>query len=443
MYSRESRVERAAQDNGDWLLKSQDFQDWAQRKRLNEHHGFFWIQGNPGSSKSTLIKKAYLHIQALSGDPTSVVAAFLFNTRGSETEKSPTGLFRILLYALCQHISALRAIVIKIYHGKSGLLSPSWEWQSYELRELLSSVVTDSILGQRNLIPCVDALDECDLVGAKSVIQFFEHLADSSMLEGTKFNICLSSRYWPQFTIRHCFKTRVELENHDDIASHIYKHMETMHPVVNDTDQLTVLKTKSKDKANGAFLWVVLVVQELLTVHDNGATLGEIDRILNRVPPDLWHFYQRQMEYTGCADRHQMLSMLQCVFYSLRPLSPTELRYILAFGHEDFSSYSAWARSSKYVMSDAQMEKRIREKSKGLIEIAELPIEYNAFKDLAEPRRIVQFIHQSVKDSLSRDGFGSLRRRGMPNDAASGHEFIKNCVLQLSQDYRPEKHIGD
>ncbi len=433
MHSREGRVESAAPKTGDWLLRSQDFQDWAQRKRVDEHHGFFWIQGNPGSGKSTLMKKAHLHIQALSQDPTSVVAPFYFNARGSEIERSPTGLFRTLLYTLCQHISALRAHVMEIYRRKCELLRPGWEWQFHELKELLSSVVTVSILGQRNLILCVDALDECDLIGAKSIIQFFEQLANTAVQEKTKFNICLSSRYWPQFTIRHCFRTRVELENHGDIASYIRQHIETIKDDLNDDSRFSMLEAKLKDKAKGTFLWVVLVLQELLNAHENGATLGEIDKILQRVPSDLESFYQHQMKNTKPDDRRQMLSMLQCVFYSLRPLSPTEFRYLLAFGHENFSSYSEWEQSNEYIMSDAQMERRIREKSKGLIEMAKLPTGYSKFKPLFWPKTIVQFIHQSVRDFLSENGFEPLCGQETPNDAASGHDFMKiACFNYLS-----------
>ena len=290
-------------------------------------------------------------------------------------------------------------------------------------------MVTDSVLGQRNLILCVDALDEYELSGAKSVIQFFEHLVSSSIRENTKFNVCLSSRYWPQFTIEHCFKTRVERENHSDIASYIQQHMEIMRAGVNENSQLAALETKLKNRANGTFLWVVLVVRELLSAYDTGATLGELDRILQRVPPDLLRFYQHQMEKARDDDRHQMLSMLQCVFFSLKPLSPTELRYILAFGHESFSSYSEWAQSSEYVMSGAQMEKRIREKSKGLIEIAEIPDHYNGFKRQTESKKIVQFIHQSVRDLFSKDGFKCLRGCEMPNDAATGHNFIRTACF--------------
>lgn len=128
MHARESNIEPAVKDTGDWLLERADFQDWAQRKRLDQYHGFFWIKGNPGSGKSTLIKKAYANTRANSSDPSSIVTAFFFNARGSELEKSLTGLFRTLLYSLCQQISALRAVVLSKYLEKSRLLQPGWEW---------------------------------------------------------------------------------------------------------------------------------------------------------------------------------------------------------------------------------------------------------------------------------------------------------------------------
>ena len=429
MHSREGRVDIAAQNTGDWLLKDQDFQDWAQRKRLDEHHGFFWIQGNPGSGKSTLMKKVYSHIQTLSRDPTSIIAAFYFNARGSETEKSPAGLLRTLLHTLFQQIRALRAMVMGMYHQKVEVLNSSWEWQFHELKAMLSSIVTVSVLGQRNLILCIDALDECDLIGAKSVIQFFESLASSSIREKTKFNVCISSRYWPQFTIQHCFKTRIERMNHGDIMRYIRQQMETVQAVVHQSNELAGLGTKLEKKANGTFLWVVLVLQDLLIGYENGATLGEIDRILDTIPSDLENFYRHQIQNTKHDDVHQMLRMLQCVFYSMDTLSLTELRYLLAFGEEKFSSYSDWAQHSEYVASEQQMAKRIREKSKGLIEIAELPEVLDAFKRKKERKIIVQFIHQSVKDFLSKNGFKTLRGREMMTDAASGHEFMKTACF--------------
>ena len=183
------------------------------------------------------MKKAYAHIRELSYDPTSVVAAFFFNARGDGMEKSPVGLLCTLLHFLCQYISALRAIVMQKYHRKCELRDDNWEWQFFELKELLSSAVTASVLGQRNLMVCIDALDECDLIGTKSVIQLFEHLANCSIREDTKFNVYLSSRYWPQFTIQHCFRARVEIENYGDIARYIQQHMTSMQAFIPHSEQ--------------------------------------------------------------------------------------------------------------------------------------------------------------------------------------------------------------
>ena len=445
IHARESIIEPAVQDTGDWLLKSRDFQDWIQRKRLIEHRGFFWIQGNPGSGKSTLMKKVYSHIKARSRDPSSVIAAFFFNARGNEFEKSPTGLFRTLLHTLCQRVSTLRDLVLKAYVAKRRLLSPDWQWQFRELLEFLAAVVTSSVLGQRSLILFVDALDECDLTATQSVIHIFENLARSSFSEGTNVSICVSSRYWPQFRIQNCFTARVELENGGDIARYLQKHLESTR-INEDLEFNATLRAEILDKAKGTFLWVVLVTRELLQANTAGATLRELRDIVQRVPVELGDFYQHQVQNTKSEDRERMLRLLQLVFYAQRSLSPTELRYALAFGCEAHASYAEWSQSSEYIRSDEQMEKRIREHSKGLVEIAELPrdtespqetdVEQSKGSDhgypqvSARPRKaVVQFIHQSVKDFLTADGFSFLRdsRRHIQN--ADGHEFIKTACF--------------
>ena len=431
MHARESNIEPAAKDTGSWLLESADFQDWAQRKRLDQHHGFFWIKGNPGSGKSTLVKKVYAHIRANSRDPSSIIAAFFFNARGSDLERSPVGLFRTLLYSLCQQISALRAVVLKKYLEKSKLLQPGWEWHVGEIKALLNSVVTPSVLEQRNLVLFVDALDECDLTQIKPVIRFFEDLAYSAVRQETKVNICLSSRYWPQFTIRHCFQTRVEVANQRDIATYVHNSMELPYPQEGSSIHLAYLRTKILEKASGIFLWVILVVQELLNAQDIGATHSELLNIVRKVPPDLSGLYLHQLQNTDVEGRLPLLRLLQCVFFSLRPLSITELRYALAFSTDTFTSYAEWSESNEYVENDTQMEKRICEISKGLVEIKFLP-ETDPGSQGAEarapPATTVQFIHESVRDFLQATGFIVLQP-SCPNQTADGHEMMKRICL--------------
>ena len=366
------------------------------------------------------MKKVYSHVEASPYDPSSVLAAFFFNARGNELEKSPTGLFRTLLHRLCQRIFALRDLVVKTYVEKCRVMKTGWQWQLSELKELLASVVTSSVLGKRSLLLFVDALDECDLAATQSVIQFFEDLTSSSIAEGTNFSICLSSRYWPIFRIRNCLVARVELENEGDINRYIEEHLGL--PQVNEKEFeiLALLRTEIRGRAKGTFLWVVLVIRELLNASVAGATLGELRSIVQKVPPDLGEFYQHQLHITKTEDHDRMLRLLQLVFYARRRLSVTELRYALAFGCKAYSSYVEWSQSSDYVRSDDQMEKRVREHSKGLIEVVQLPW---------EDESVVQFVHQSVIDFLAADGFSFLRDSKELTHSADGHELFKNACL--------------
>ena len=435
IYSRESIIEPAIQGTGGWLLKSQNFQDWTHRQNLDKHRGFFWIQGNPGSGKSTLMKKVYSLVTAYPQDPSSVTAAFFFNARGNEIEKTPTGLLRTLLHHLCQRISTLRDLVVKAYVAKRRFLNSNWQWQFSELKDLLAAVVKFSVLGQRRLILFIDALDECDLAATQSVIYMFESLANSSFSEGTNFSICLSSRYWPQFRIQKCLIARVELQNQDDIHRYIQKHLEPTQ-VDEDFAVHAALRTELLDKAQGTFVWVVLVVRDLLSAFHAGATLRELRNIVARVPLDLHQFYQHQLQSTENEDRESMLRLLQLVFYAQRSLSLREVRYALAFGRPAYASYAEWSLSSEYVKSDEQMEKRIREHSKGLVEIARSAEDdhdsqqSDADQDSAlSEEKVVQFIHQSVKDFLTADGFSFLRDSGQQTHTGNGHEFIKTVCL--------------
>ena len=433
MHARESNIEPAAEDAGNWLLENVDFQDWAQRKRLDRHHGFFWIKGNPGSGKSTLIKKVYATIKASSCDPSSIVTAFFFNARGSDLEKSPVGMFRTLLHSLCRQVSALRAIVLRTFLEKSRLLQPGWEWTESEIMALLNSVVKLSILGQRKLVLFLDALDECDFNEIKSVIRFFEDLASSAVRQGTKVNICLSSRYWPQFKVQYCFQVRVELANQRDIESYVHNTMGLPLPQEDDPVDLIAFRKQILEKASGIFLWVVLVVQDLLGARDNGATLSELRKIVRKVPSDLRGVYLRQLQNTSIHDRLPLLRLFQCVFFSQRPLSATELRCALAFSTEKFASYEEWLQSDDYVENDTQMEKRICELSRGLIEVKPLPnrIRKPGPGMRTQPSTTVQFIHESVRDFLQADGFEFLHQPSCQNQTADGHDSMKRVCLNF------------
>lgn len=216
------------------------------------------------------------------------------------------------------------------------------------------------------------------------------------------------------------------MENQGDIVRYIQEHLD-LTQVTEDFEAVALLKTDVRDKAKGIFLWVVLIIRELLSGNLAGATLGELRKIVQRVPRDLGKFYQHQLQSTEGEDRNHMLRLLQLVNYAQRSLSPSELRDAMAFGSKAYTSYDEWSESSEYVSSDEQMEKRVREHSRGLVEIIGPSKDYGFHQHSA--RSNVQFIHQSVKDFLITDGFSFLRDGRQRTHDADGHEFFKTACL--------------
>jgi len=90
--ARRDDVESVQEDTSDWLFKTAQFQQWQDRKDLPSHNGVLWVKGKPGTGKSILMT----HIcQNTFKD--HVIAAYFFNVRGSELEKTPLGMLRSLI----------------------------------------------------------------------------------------------------------------------------------------------------------------------------------------------------------------------------------------------------------------------------------------------------------------------------------------------------------
>ena len=175
------------------------------------------------------------------------------------------------------------------------------------------------------------------------MIQFFEELASSAISEDIKFNICLSSRYVPQFIIRHCFQTQLENENQSDIAAFIHDLMASAKGGEGTLDDMATMQNEILCRASGIFLWVVLVVQKLLDADNAGDMIRELGEILRKVPSDSNGLYQYLLQSTEDEDRQQFLRLIAFVLFVGRPLSFRELWHVWAFDYEDFTSYTEWS----------------------------------------------------------------------------------------------------
>ncbi|KAL7957950.1 hypothetical protein V8C34DRAFT_168036 [Trichoderma compactum] len=77
----------------EWVFELPLFQKWYDHTERD--NGLLWIKGNPGTGNSTLMKHIFQHLQS---QETYVIAAYCFNARGAELEKTPLGMLRSLLF---------------------------------------------------------------------------------------------------------------------------------------------------------------------------------------------------------------------------------------------------------------------------------------------------------------------------------------------------------
>jgi hypothetical protein len=205
-------------------LTHSDYLDWLDPEKAVEHHGFLWIKGKPGAGKSTIMNFAYTEATKNKAD---TVISFFFNARGDSLERSTTGMYRSLLFQLLNALPRLLDVFDGPEHkDKLGDLhktivnqSRHPEWQVGVLQGLLRSAI--AMLDQQCLTFFVDAVDECDVDQVEEMVEYFEDLGQCAVSNGTRLNICFSSRHYPHIDIQYGRKLSLELqEGHEkDIAT--------------------------------------------------------------------------------------------------------------------------------------------------------------------------------------------------------------------------------
>ncbi|KAK1984510.1 hypothetical protein LZ30DRAFT_651621 [Colletotrichum cereale] len=348
-------------DTCDWLFDTLEFRQWMDPVYLQVHNGVFWIKGKPGVGKSTLMEHVFHHFKKLNSSDYLLIAYF-FNARGETLEKTPLGMLRSIAFQLLQTDDAMYTHFQSYYVTASQ--ETHWQWRQSELQEFIRWAVTQPL--SRPFILLVDALDECSVSDVRDVVGFLESLSVCASRAQTRLKICLSSRHYPSITIGKVVGLTVEKSpNHDtDISKYINERL-----TVSDAE----IEAEIRERANGIFLWVVIVVSLLNKAYDEGQ-VEAMQRTLEEVPADLEEMFSAILR-KDVSNASETVRMFQWVLLSVRPLTPQEL-FVAAVGP------APPARDL--------IQRRITNSSKGLIEIRKAKTDS------------VQFIHLSVRDFLSR-----------------------------------------
>ncbi|KAK5739471.1 hypothetical protein LTS12_025272 [Elasticomyces elasticus] len=405
MDSRRSTLKSAWSTTCQWLLKHPAYISWIDLEQLQQHQGLLWVKGKPGAGKSTLMKFAHAH-GLKHGTRDEILISFFFNARGDELEKSTVGMYRSLLLQILTKATDLQHVLDE-HQSSLGNQSQEQSWTVESLQELLTAAVEH--LKSRRVKCFIDALDECDEEEVREMLIFFEELAEYALKAGTSVSICFASRHYPAVDIQQGGKLVLEdeLGHGQDLVKYVQKHLGGDRDRAREEVIAQIL-----EKANGVFMWVVLVVG-ILNKELLNSRMWMLEGRLKKIPSRLSELF-RDILRRDVANIDDLQLCLQWILFAKRPLRSEEFYFAMVSGlHANQETLSEW--NSERITPN-RMNQFVLTSSKGLAELTKSKM------------ATVQFIHESVKDYLVGEG-GMYELWPELKDDVGGpsHDRLKYC----------------
>jgi ankyrin repeat protein len=336
-------------------------------------------------------------------------------------EKTREGLLRTLLVHILQQAPSLFSRVLPEYKRLKDRQSGAVEWHCNVLQKLFLEVLADPSIDSTVLV--IDALDECE---DKTIALL---LKPTSAIKNLR--ICISSRPCTKL-LQHLrdspHRLLLEAENREAISLYVRCEMKIVWQGNEHFDkEIEELEKQIIKTADGVFLWVVLVVQELVSGDADGETIKELRKKLSQIPQDLGGLYKRMLYKIHDCGREEVREdardMLNWVLYAAQPLTVTEFRYAHSAGSsQHFPSQEVMCNSHTVVEDDKQMEKRLIARCAGFLEVRE-----------QQNQRIVQLIHQSARDFLLNLDPTDSKVTAFVYDLSTAHlRIARACITYLS-----------
>ncbi|KAI0172494.1 hypothetical protein GGR52DRAFT_409525 [Hypoxylon sp. FL1284] len=395
IHSREESIPEAYTNTYRWIFQRPRFGDdgtplWSDFSRWlsSTSNDVYWITGKPGAGKSTLIKfivaDAMLEtLLARWAGPaaTARLATYYSWNAGNELQKSHEGLLRTLLYQSITRDPA--ELVPVIFPGRLALCqlfgSPLRlpEWSMGELVAGFKALLSQA--GRKlsdekhpfKLAIIIDGLDEFETGYHTPLVEL---LQEASTYPDVK--ICVSSRPWNIFRDAFRQKPMLQLENltRQDIRDYANGRLQNSQGF-QERSALQPLDAKNiindiLEKARGVFLWVSVVVRELLVRLQEGDKLSDLRQAVNRLQEDLSTLYQLiwdrvNPQYHG--EAAQYFSVLE--LYHKHSLVPYAMSFWLG-DDENTTGLRIDMESQTFVDSATlSLKRRLSSRTRGLLDI--------------------------------------------------------------------------
>ncbi|KAK4232875.1 NACHT domain-containing protein [Achaetomium macrosporum] len=308
-------------DSYHWILDNSGFQRWRDRPESS----LLWIKGDPGKGKTMLLCGIVDELErgiVASGQNHNL--AYFFCQATDSRINNAIAVLRGLIHLLVRQQPSLLSHLRKKYDdaGKS-LFEDTNAWVA--LSDTFGKMLESPDLKTTYLI--IDALDEC-VADLPKLLDFIVHVSSD------RVKWLLSSRNEPDIERKlRCDERRARLSlelkrNAEQVSRAVDAFIDDKLSKLELLQDDTVLKNRVRDilhkKANGTFLWVALVVQEL---NKEEVESWHILQIVEELPPDLDGMYDRMLNDIKRRERDSEFCrrILSTATVAYRPLHLAEI----------------------------------------------------------------------------------------------------------------------
>ncbi|KAJ7637982.1 hypothetical protein DFH06DRAFT_1002097, partial [Mycena polygramma] len=384
-------------DTGNWILEGTEFQEW------KEQPGCLWIRGNcellrfwPGDSGCLISSSRYWEDFG--------IAYFYFDFR-DEKKQLLENMFRSIIMQLSEQSPTPYFVLDEQFESCQGQMLPAYN-------DLL--VMLDAVLTQFTCAYIVlDALDECSepdrLVEFISTLRGWAkpvHLLVTSQprtifLESPVFDGALVVVLEPKKT-------------HTDIMQFVASELE-LNSKLKHIRKVKDAAPKIVNKSNGMFRMAACLLQELSRTSRINPNL---DRILAKLPNDLFGIYARFLQPIDEDDFVYVAALLRWIAFSAEPVTLCQLDEALAI---NFSKPDQWV---------------FEPENRGMAEVCGLLEGLVTVRPTASTSQalmtgsVVTLAHPSVADYIVSQEFLTTYNHDLTE--ASSHAFLaQSCVAYL------------
>ena len=310
---------------GDWLINEPEIQLWLEAKAETR---IVWFSAPPGSGKSVLSSHIVSHL----GEAGMLCQYFFFRS-SDQSKRSSLALMRSIAYQVAKDVPAFKRDLMEL-----STEGPTLQKADYKLvwQKVFVSILFKLDLS-RPLYWVIDALDESD--SSEAFLELLQSLAGSL----TCLRILIVSRRTERLILAFnqlsgCVTVRsIEKYGHDHNSNDIRMFAEKEIKHMRGSNELKQRVVREiMNRAEGNFLWVRLVLEEILNCHTEEA----IQETLDEIPGGLGRLYQRMelaiLDNARKANKILAKALLQWIICAHRPLKLNELAQALRPEFPDF-----------------------------------------------------------------------------------------------------------